>query len=1003
MHAKNIRSCNPNGDDVVEKESYDKDDVVIATCEDADVPMPYSNATRREMSHRRRNEITVEEVENASQQAHDRYGVQPTPSHIYDAQEYPTPSIIRSPMNNINDGSSAGGAHLIRCDAISSHRHLRILLRSDPNNIVQRSASVEAIPAQSVFNHNRGIDRCHHESHCDDVQNNVSNFSAHAVHLLLEHTTNIVDRLSIIVLEISDPVLPLNENVNISCDYHIDSIHHPTSFASRRPNTLREMEQIRVWLETSEDEPVDLMEWPDLGASPINEYNTEGLFDMAFPTLFPTGKGKWLQPRSMKICAIFVKKNTEESLAAIIHELRAQLETLPDACLAEKVMKFGTTLRGTYAYWSKCLCELSDMIHQIGCPTIFFTLSVIDMQWPDLHQLMPRTPPWDPTAARKWHCNNVIQHPHIVAKYMHLHYTIFREEVLTKFHVTNGSTEGLHIFIDSYGCAMLLIWIESTGNMRDKANVDWKPMTSTYVVLKYIAKSAIKSEKVSESYRDMLLRISSIEDLEEPAARAYKRFLSETIRHHGFVLPDNSFIHAYMECPPQMERLPLIEVARSWTYSERQKNEPWKSREKEVVVRVWPRFHVTPFDDSEQFEEFYWSELVLYKPFHSFDVDIGIVKEVIIERWRSLRYHAWHIKRAEEEKTLMDDDDEEIEFHRSETNRDQDEWEIISGLMNASKFLFTDLDIFGQCDFDINHDWHADYDDPDTSRCVVQFLLESRWDNAIHRESAPPLRLIIQGIAGTGKSYLIKAIRIALESAAFPLQMPLLLLAPTGIAAFNISSMTIHSALQIPIKDMKALQGELLMVHINKSMGLDDVFPFYDAIHLFSMNALVHDHNQHRLKCLNVLVARSIVEKMNQSNVLTVEDEKLDVQVLIGIGVRVMLTSNLWIDAGLMNGALGHVRNIVYNSSVQPLCLPTYVLMEFDNYIGNAWDPSRPRGLTLDLAIVDIGNIERQGLTFIAISRVRDLNSLRIVLPFSFECYARMGDSPQVNTRKKEE
>ena len=29
------------------------------------------------------------------------------------------------------------------------------------------------------------------------------------------------------------------------------------------------------------------IDWPDIGSSPINEYNTEGLFDIAFPTLFP--------------------------------------------------------------------------------------------------------------------------------------------------------------------------------------------------------------------------------------------------------------------------------------------------------------------------------------------------------------------------------------------------------------------------------------------------------------------------------------------------------------------------------------------------------------------------------------------------------------------------------------------------------------------------------------------------------------------------------------------
>eukprot|EP01018_Ginkgo_biloba_P029278 Gb_13702 [translate_table: standard] len=393
-------------------------------------------------------------------------------------------------------------------------------------------------------------------------------------------------------------------------------------------------------------------------------------------------------------------------------------------------------------------------------------------------------------------------------------------------------------------------------------------------------------------------------------------------------------------------------------------------------------------------------------------------------------------------------------------------------------------------------------DGPKCARCKSERGAHrfSMWNNMDPKEQPDVL-----GTAGIEKSYLIKAIRIALESAAFPLQTPLLLLTPTGITAFNISSTTIHSALRIPIKDMKPLQGvqlaifqeelrpiqyimidemsflgpwlvmnvdsrlreafphyshlpfggrsmillgdlaqlspvmdkplytttnrgsdpaqlrfcqlltnlrniiptiadwELLMTRTDTSMGPNEASRFNDAIYLFSTNALVHDHNRHCLKCLNVPIVRSIAKKINQSSVLTVEDEQLDLQVLIGIGARVMLTSNLWIDVGLVNGALGHIRNIIYNPSVQPPSPSTYVLVEFDNYIGNAWDPSRPRGLTLDRATVDIGNVERQGLTFTAISRVRDLNSLRITPPFSFEHYARMGDSPQVNIRKKEE
>ena len=68
-------------------------------------------------------------------------------------------------------------------------------------------------------------------------------------------------------------------------------------------------------------------------------------------------------------------------------------------------------------------------------------------------------------------------------------------------------------------------------------------------------------------------------------------------------------------------------------------------------------------------------------------------------------------------------------------------------------------------------------------------------------EDASPLRMIIQGMTGIGKSYLIGAISQALQNAYFPQCSPLLLLAPTGVATFNIGASTIHSKLKIPIKE----------------------------------------------------------------------------------------------------------------------------------------------------------------------------------------------------------
>ena len=71
--------------------------------------------------------------------------------------------------------------------------------------------------------------------------------------------------------------------------------------------------------------------------------------------------------------------------------------------------------------------------------------------------------------------------------------------------------------------------------------------------------------------------------------------------------------------------------------------------------------------------------------------------------------------------------------------------------------------------------------------------------------------MIIQGTVGMGNSYLIGAIKNTLENLSHPGKSPLLLLAPTGVADFNISPRIVHSALHIPIKEINPLRGPSLI------------------------------------------------------------------------------------------------------------------------------------------------------------------------------------------------
>ena len=164
----------------------------------------------------------------------------------------------------------------------------------------------------------------------------------------------------------------------------------------------------------------------------------------------------------------------------------------------------------------------------------------------------------------------------------------------------------------------------------------------------------------------------------------------------------------------------------------------------------------------------------------------------------------------------------------------------MNGRSYKNKFIYyNEFDIFGHRDLDHMNDWNTAFVDEETSNVAIHFIfdmqklknistnqhaksysIDSLGDkqrityNVIlehYRTGVDPLRMIIQGITGTRKSYLIGAIKNTLENLSHPRKTPLLLLAPTGAATFNISARTIHSTLHILIKEINPLRGPILI------------------------------------------------------------------------------------------------------------------------------------------------------------------------------------------------
>ena len=74
--------------------------------------------------------------------------------------------------------------------------------------------------------------------------------------------------------------------------------------------------------------------------------------------------------------------------------------------------------------------------------------------------------------------------------------------------------------------------------------------------------------------------------------------------------------------------------------------------------------------------------------------------------------------------------------------------------------------------------------------------------NACQCSDLKPLHLFLSGVRGTGKSFLIEAIRQQLAAIwkAKTDGLTYAVAAPTGLAAFNVGGVTIHRLLQLPIE-----------------------------------------------------------------------------------------------------------------------------------------------------------------------------------------------------------